>query len=102
MSPACKKNVVDVYINGEPLEFNNEAKYLGIAIDNKLTWPQRIENIKNKTNKRNGILKKMCLFLQQDALLSLFNDFVKQFVHYGNLTLFIYLLILYFKLVIYK
>ena len=62
LSPACKKNVVDVYINGEPLEFNNEAKYLGIAIDNKLTWPQRIGNIKYKTNKRNGILKKMCLF----------------------------------------
>ena len=27
LSPACKSNVFDVYINGESLEFNNEAKY---------------------------------------------------------------------------
>ena len=38
LSPACKNNVFDVYINGEPLEFNREAKYLGAIIDNKLTW----------------------------------------------------------------
>ena len=30
LSPACKNNVFDVYINGEPLEFNSEAKYLGV------------------------------------------------------------------------
>ena len=45
LSAACKKNVFDVYINGEPLEFNNEAKYLWVIID-KLTWHQHIENIK--------------------------------------------------------
>ena len=51
LSPACKNNVFDVYINGEPLEFNNKAEYLGVIIDNKLTWRQHIENIKNKINK---------------------------------------------------
>ena len=102
LSPACKKNVVDVYINGKLFEFNNEAKYLGVAIDDKLTWRQRIKNIKNEINKRIRILKKMCLFLQEDTLVSLFNAFVKQFAHYRNLTLFIYLLILCFKLVRYK
>ena len=102
LSPACKKNIVDMYINKAPLKFNNEAKYLGVAIDNKLTWRQRIENIKNEINKRIRILKKMCLFLQEDTLVSLSNAFVKQFAHYRNLTLFIYLLILCFKLVRYK
>ena len=51
-SPECKKNVFDAYINGEPFEFNNKAKYLRVIIDNKLTWCQHIENIKNKINKR--------------------------------------------------
>ena len=26
LSPACKRNVFDVYVNSEPLEFNNEEK----------------------------------------------------------------------------
>ena len=48
LSPACKNNVFDVYINSEP-----------VIIDNKLTWHQHIENIKNKINKGLGILKKI-------------------------------------------
>ena len=86
LAPACKRDVFDVYINGKPLEFNSKAKYLGVTIDNKLTWHQHIENIKNKINKGIGILKKMCHFLQEDTLVSLFNDFVKLYVDYGSLT----------------
>ena len=28
---ACKRHVFDIQINGEPLEFNNEAKYFGVT-----------------------------------------------------------------------
>ena len=86
LSPVCKRNVFGIYINGEPLEFNNEAKYLGVAIDNKLIWRQHTENIKNRINKGMGILKKMCHFLQKDTLVSLFNAFLKPYIDYGSLT----------------
>ena len=86
LSPACKRNVFDIYINGEPLEFNNKAKYLGVTIDKKLTWHQHTENIKNKIKKGIGILKKMCHFLQEDTLVSLFNAVVKPYVDYESLT----------------
>ena len=43
LSAACKRNVLDVYVHGEPLEFNNQAKYFGVTIDNKLTWREHIE-----------------------------------------------------------
>ena len=79
-------NIFDVYINGKPLEFNDEAKYLRVIIDNKLTWRQHIENIKSKINKRLGILKKMCHFLQEDRLASLFYVFLKPYIDYGSLT----------------
>ena len=80
------RDLFDAYINGEPLEFNNEAKYLGVTIDNKLTWRQHTENIEKKINKGIGIPKKMRHFLQEDTLASLFNAFVKPFVDYGSLT----------------
>ena len=49
---------------------------LGVIIDNKLTWCQHIENIKNKIIKGIGILKKICHFLQEDKLVS--KDTLKQ------------------------
>ena len=64
LSPACKNNVFDVYINSEP-----------VIIDNKLTWRQHIENIKNKINKGLGILKKCVTFCRKihlSAFLMLF------------------------------
>ena len=67
LSPACKRNVFDVYVNSEPLEFNNEAKYLEVTIDNKVTWHQHIENIKNEINKGIRILKKACHLLREDT-----------------------------------
>ena len=51
LSLACKRNVFDVYINGGPLEFNSEAKYLGATVDNKLTWHQHIKKMKIKLTK---------------------------------------------------
>ena len=81
-----KKKVFDVYINGEPLEFSNEAKYLGVIIDNKMICCQHIENIKNKISKRLGILKQMRHFFQEDTLASLFYAFLKPHIDDGSLT----------------
>ena len=41
---------------------------LGVIIDNKLTWHQHIENIKNKINKGLGILKKWVTFCRRKHL----------------------------------
>ena len=68
------------------MEFNNKAKYFRVIIDNKLTWHQHIENIKNKINKGLGTLKKMCHFFQEDTLVSLFYAFLKPHIDYGSLT----------------
>ena len=68
------------------MEFSNEAKYLRVIIDNKLTWCQHIEKMKNKISKRLGILKQMRHFFQEDTLVSLFYAFLKPYIDYGSLT----------------
>ena len=68
------------------MEFSNEAKCLGLIIDDKLTWCQHIENIKNKISKRLGTLKQMRHFFQEDTLVSLFYAFLKPHIDYGSLT----------------
>ena len=77
LSPVCKNNVIDVYINVEPLPFNSEAKYLGVIIDLKVARRQHIENIKNKINNRLRILKQcvsFCRNIHLSAFLILFKN----------------------------
>ena len=45
-------------LNGKRLYPTNSMKYLGINIDENLTWKQQISDIAIKLNKANGILSK--------------------------------------------
>ena len=46
-------------LNGKRLYPTNSVKYLGINIDENLTWKQQISDIAIKLNKTNGILSKL-------------------------------------------
>ena len=45
-----KKNVIQpkLYINGEEIEYVKEFKYLGVILDDKLSWRKHINHISNK------------------------------------------------------
>ena len=47
-----KKTVIttDYIIHGQLLKTTNKAKYLGVTIDNKLTWAAHIQNTTQKAN----------------------------------------------------
>ena len=47
-------------------------KYLGVIIDNKLTWHQHLENIKSEIKKGTGIQKKCITFCRKIHLSAFF------------------------------
>ena len=51
-----------VSIGDVPLEEVQSCKYLGVMINNNLTWHDHIEFIKSKINKKLGLLKRIKLF----------------------------------------
>ena len=44
-------------MNGRPLEVTSCHTYLGIGIDNKLSWAEHISNTVSKANKILGLLR---------------------------------------------
>ena len=83
---APPKNEIEIYLDGIQLKPKDYAKYLGVYIDNKLSWQKHIQETNNKINKGIGILKIMRHYLQEKQLLNLYSSFVKPYIEYGSLA----------------
>ena len=61
-----------VVINGCEIEQVDSYKYLGVIIDNKLTWVEQAKSVSSKINKRMFFLRKLNSFHVDKTILELF------------------------------
>ena len=72
-----KKNInIDINFSNQPIEIVNQFKYLGLIIDEKLTFKPHIEYIKNKINQGNGKIYYLSKFLSIDILKKVFYSII--------------------------
>ena len=62
------------------------TKFLGILIDNNLSWKSHTSHISKIVSKYNGIIRKIRPYLHQDSLLSLYNTLVLPYLSYCTLA----------------
>ena len=60
----------------------NVTKFLGVLIDDKLTWKEHIELVKTKVSKGIFLLNRAKHVLKSDALLTLYNSIVLPYMNY--------------------
>ena len=60
----------------------NTSKYLGVQIDNKLSWKDQINAVKLKVSKGIGILAKLRCYLPLTSLKNLYNAFIQPHINY--------------------
>ena len=75
------------------LSFNNNSiarvsscKFLGVVIDEHLTWSLHIANIKNKISKNIGIISRIRNFIDTKTALMLYYSMVYPYLTYGNIV----------------
>ena len=73
-------------MNGIDVEEKEVTKYLGVFIDNKLTWKSHIEHVKAKLCKGNGMISKIRYYVNDLCLLNLFYSFIQSHVNYNLLN----------------
>jgi hypothetical protein len=77
--PALQLNNVD--IKRDPV-----TKFLGILIDENLSWKAQIDSIKNKISKNIGILYNSAYVLKKPLLKQLYYSFIHSYLTYGNIA----------------
>lgn len=72
-----------IRINGIEIEKVTEIKFLGITIDNKLSWKSHIGHIQRKISKNIAIINKAKYVLNYKALYILYSSLILSYLTYG-------------------
>ena len=71
-----------IEFNGQQIEEVMETKFLGVILDNGLTWKPHIQHVRNKVSRGTGILKKLRPHVNNDTILGLYYSFIYPYFTY--------------------
>lgn len=71
-----------LYLNGQKIKKLDKVKFLGVIIDDKLTWEAQIEHVKQKLNSSIVIIKRIKKFIPESEYLKLYNALFKSHISY--------------------
>ena len=74
-----------IKINGNEIDTVTTTSFLGVKINNSLSWATHTAYIGGKIAKSIGIIKKASKILNQSTLISLYNSLVLPYLNYCNL-----------------
>ena len=77
---------LNINIDGTPVHVVSKTSFLGILIDNKLTWKEHIMKVCKKISRGIGIIKKVSTKLEKKTLLCLYYSFIYPHLIYCNIV----------------
>ena len=75
-----------LYIDNINIQRDRVTKFLGVYIDENLTWKHHIDTISNKVSKSIGILYKAREILDKRSLKQLYFSFINSYINYANIV----------------
>ena len=78
-----KVEIPKIFINGHRIEFVEYFNFLGIIIDQNLTWKVHANNVSKKISKTLGILNRLKNILPSEVLLLIYNSLILPHLNYG-------------------
>ena len=89
LETACKTKNANVsgsiYLDGCQLTRITNTKFLGMTIDENLTWKPHIENVCKLCSRNLGVLNNVKCFLPKNSLYHLYCSFILPYLSYGIL-----------------
>ena len=70
-------------VSGQKIEPVKQTKYLGIYLDEHLTWNFQINQIKSKLRRRSGLLAKLKYYVKPDLLRTVYFAIFDSILKYG-------------------
>ena len=82
-----KKNATThppLFFNNSEIKLSSNQKHLGLTLDSKLSFNERINDQIHQTSKGVGLLQKLQTFLPRNSLLTIYKLFIKLLLDYAD------------------
>ena len=79
-------NTLNIVIANTQIHRKTESRFLGVIIDEKLTWSQHITSLKSKMSRYVGILYKIKHLLPMQSRLQIFHSFVQSHINFCSIV----------------
>ena len=79
------ENLINIHIENNDINKVTSVKFLGVKIDNKLTWKDHVDDISRKISSVIGILNKLKFILPLPILINLYNTMILPYLTYCNI-----------------
>ena len=76
---------LELFINSTKIEQVHEFDFLGIMLDECLTWNSHINKIASKISRVNGVLSRLKRFVPSSILRMIYNALIQPHLNYGVL-----------------
>ena len=76
----------DIIFDNTPLKHVPLTKFLGITVDDKLSWKPHIDNICKIISRNIGVINRLKLYLPQSSLFMLYSSLILPYLNYGLLV----------------
>ena len=73
-------------INNNEIKRSSSIKFLGVLVDEDLTWIDHITLVENKLSKNLGLLHKAKNYLNKKSMVNLYYSFIHSYLNYGNIA----------------
>ena len=73
-------------INNNEIKRSSSIKFLGVLVDENLTWIDHITLVENKLSKNLGLLHKAKNYLNKKSMVNLYYSFIHSYLNYGNIA----------------
>jgi len=73
-------------LNEKEIKRSNVNKFLGVYLDENLSWNSHIQHVTNKISKNLGVLYKTRFILDKNSLKQLYFSFIDSYINYANIA----------------
>lgn len=84
--PQRRARNITLKINNQEIVQQKSCKYLGVYLDENLSWKEQISNVKLKLSRGLGIIAKLRHYLPQSMIKLIYYSFFQPYINYGILN----------------
>ena len=75
-------SVLQLSLNGNPIEHSNSERFLGVIVDSSLNWKTHISGLKSKISRNAGILYRLKGIVPNNVLKLVYNSLIQSHMNY--------------------